>query len=367
MPTQSLTFVRLEDTPYGGAENYLRRLTDELNRRNISHDTLHSNAPKWMASWLKALCFNREARQKKAPGQCYFSLARIDSADIYRAGDGVHRVFMQKLGKSFLSNPLHIVNCWLEKRCFNQAKAIIANSEYVKRQIMETYGIPDHKIHVIYNGITLTPNPSPKSGKGSQNANLNDFPHKSWIPAPARMTREFGLKPGQKIMLFVGSGFKRKGADIFLKLISQLNANYHAFIIGKDKKLAHYQQLAKKYGIADKVTFTGQRQDIGYFYQAADILLFPTRYEPFSNVVLEALANRCVAITSDQNGAHEILPNEWVLTQKNQTEMIQYIDTLLQNDQKLMAAKQGALAIAKQYPIQRSLDETLKLIDSLKP
>ena len=339
----SITFVRLEDTLFGGAENFLRRLTQELDQRDIAYTTLHSHAPGWLASWLKVLYFNREAKKHKGC-QFYVSLARIDSADIYRAGDGVHRVFMQKLGKSFFSNPLHIITCWLEKRCFKKAKAIIANSEFIKQQIIKTYHIPEQKIHVVYNGITL---PEP----------IDEH------QAKQRLAREFNIDPEQKIILFVGTDFKRKGADICLDLLSHLqHADYHVFFVGKDKTLQRYQHLAQQLGLDEHVTFTGQRQDINVFYQAADILLFTPRYEPFSNVVLEAIANQCVAITSDQNGAHEILPVDCVLHENNQQDIINLIDILLQNNNKLTQYKQYCFDIAKQYSIKRSVDETLNVI-----
>ena len=135
---KKITFIRLEDTHFGGAENFLRRLITELNRRNIACKTLYFNIPKYFPSWIKALWLNYEARIKKGSA-FYFALSRIDSADIYRAGDGVHRVFMTRVGKKYWSNPMHGIACWLERRCFDRAIKIITNSVMVKQEIINTY------------------------------------------------------------------------------------------------------------------------------------------------------------------------------------------------------------------------------------
>src|SRR3989344_3475319 len=133
----TLCFLRLEDTAYGGAENYLRRAGEALDKLHIPYHIMHSTAPHFLASWIKALYFNAEARLKKK-NQFYFSLSRITSADIYRAGDGVHRVYMKVKKAKWWENPAHFVYCYLERRCFQKAKKIIANSLMVKNEIIES-------------------------------------------------------------------------------------------------------------------------------------------------------------------------------------------------------------------------------------
>lgn len=339
-----LTFLRLEDSPFGGAENYLRRVKEELQSRGIDTNTLHSQAPHWLASWIKALWFNIEARYKKQSDQFYFSLARIDSADIYRAGDGVHRVFMRAVGKHFWHNPLHVVTCYLEKRCFQNAKKIIANSMFVQKQIIETYRVPAEKIEVVYNGVNLP----------TENLDKQD-----------QLRSEFNIATEKKIILFVGNDFKRKGGDIFIDIVRKISVNYHAVMVGKDKHIENYRQWVDAAGLSAHITLTGQRHDIARFYQAADILLFTPRYEPFSNVVLESMAHHCVAITSDQNGASEILPPDCVLHADNKADIIRLITSLLSDNEKLKAYQTQCFEIAKAYSIARSVDNTLKVINSV--
>ena len=340
--TNKVTFVRLEDTHFGGAENFLRRLIKALDQRNIAHDTRHASAPKWLPSWIKALWFNREARAKKGQ-QFYFALSRIDSADIYRAGDGVHRVFMRRVGKHFWSNPMHVVACWLERRCFERAAKIIANSHMVKQEIIDTYPIAAGKISVIYNGIE----PEVRDRFADRQA----------------ICQEFKLDMSVPIVLFVGSGWQRKGGDIFLQLLAQVNAPFQALMVGKDKRLAQYQKLAHHLGISDQVTFVGQRRDILRFYAAADILLFPPRYEPFANVVLEALSQHCVVLTSDGNGAAEILPSDQVIPLAQPEHIVPQLQLLLSDEALRVQRQQDNHAIVAQYTMTRCADETMATIE----
>ena len=339
-----ITFVRMEDTQFGGAENFLRRLQHGLKQQKIAFDTQHCRAPKWLPSWVKALWFNGQTYLAKRE-HFYFSLSRIGSADIYRAGDGVHRVFMRAVGKHFWSNPMHWTSCWLERRCFKRCQHIIANSHMVKRHIETTYEIPTDKISVVYNGIDVKA--------------VDSF------AARQALCREFQLDPDMPIIVFVGSGWQRKGGDIFLRLLAQLNVPFQALMIGKDKHMTRYQQMAKRLGIADSVHFTGMRRDVCECFAAADILLFPTRYEPFSNVVLEAMAQKCVVLTSDTNGAAEILPKDQVLSMNMPETILPKLYQLLTQPDELAAKQQVSLASARQYPIEKCVDETLAVIKRL--
>lgn len=341
--TRTVTFVRLEDTRFGGAENFLRRLTAALDQYDISHNTLHAGAPKWLPSWIKALWLNYQARATKGQ-RFYFALSRIDSADIYRAGDGVHRVFMRRVGKRFYSNPMHAIACWLERRCFMRAQTIIANSQMVKQEIIDTYHIADDKITVIYNGIE----PQVRDRFADRQA----------------ICQEFNLDMSVPIVLFVGSGWQRKGGDIFLQLLAQVNAPFQALMVGKDKHLARYKKLTRQLELTDQVTFVGQRQDIMQFYAAADILLFPPRYEPFSNVVLEALSQHCVVLTSDTNGAAEILPTEQIIPLAQPENILPQLQQLLSDEALRKHCQQDNYAIVARYTMARCADQTLAVIES---
>jgi UDP-glucose:(heptosyl)LPS alpha-1,3-glucosyltransferase len=333
---RKIALIRANKTKFGGAENYLSRLSAELSQQNITHQVINSRISKIFPSWVRAIFFNLQVCLTKK-NQFYFSLERITCPDIYRAGDGVHKVFLTTTQKSKL-NPLHPVYLYLEKRCFQNARHIIANSQMIKNQIINTYNIDKDNISVVYNGVNLT-----------NQAN------------PAKIKQEFELTD-EKILLYVGSGFKRKGVKELLELVAKLKTqNIKVFVIGKEKKIAYYQNLAKKLDVAEKIIWTGARSDVSDFYAVSDIFIFPTHYEPFSNVVLEAMSYNNVVFTTKQNGASEILDNEFIM-QSPDEDISHNIDELLQNPVKLQHIQEENYQKVQQFSIEHNAKQTLEII-----
>ncbi len=327
----------------------MNRLETELRRQGWNTHIYHGHFPSWLPSWVQALLFDREVCRKKAhvtPDTLYFSLDRIRCPDIYRAGDGVHRAFLES--KGFSLNPLHLTYLWLEKQTFANARLIIANSRMVREQILRHYPVDPGKIRVVYNGIPLPPVPDKAAAK-------------------RELSEALGLPGERPWILFVGSGFRRKGVRELLELLATLQHDAHTLIVGKEKRLDEYRKLARKLGIEERVTFTGPRQDVERFYAAADLFLFPTRYEPFSNVVLEALAHGCVALTTRQNGAAEILPEEWVMEHPSDRKIHPTLSRLLSDPALLEGERRRARKIAEAYPIERNVRETLRAIQDHFP
>ena len=149
---KKIYFIRSTSTKFGGAENYLNRLSKAMSIKKIEHQVIHSIFPKFLPSWLRVLLFNFQVMLTKND-KFYYSLDRITCPDLYRAGDGVHKVFLSIENKSKL-NFLHPIYLYLEHHCFNNAKYIIANSNMVKEQIIDSYNISP----VSYTHLTLPTN-----------------------------------------------------------------------------------------------------------------------------------------------------------------------------------------------------------------
>lgn len=332
---KKITLLRLKSSKFGGAEVYLSRLSEELKKRGIKFDIKYTSAPKFLSSWLKIIWYNLEVCPFKG-NKFYFSLERVICPDIYRAGDGVHKTFLKIENKSKL-NPLHFVYLYIEKRMFKNAKKIIAISNMVKRNIIEEYNVPSEKIKVIYNGIPL----------------------KEKVPFDD-IKKEFNIN-NEKILLYVGSGFKRKGVKEALDIVSKLKGNFKFFVVGKEKNIEWYKSYAKELNIENKVIFTGPRSDVDKFYSMADIFIFPTKYEPFGNVILEALNFENVVFTTDMCGGGEILPEEWIIDDN----IVNKIQELFDDNEKLEKLKKQAKEISKNYSIEKNVDETIKVINEV--
>ena len=341
---RKLYFIRANKTKFGGAEMYLSRLSDALRKQNIDHKVTNSFFPKFLPSWLRVILFNLQVCSVKGD-KFYFSLDRITCPDIYRAGDGVHSVFLTVEKKSKL-NPLHPVYLFLEKRCFQKAKRIIANSEMVRNQIIDTYNVNPAKIDIVYNGIE------------SKELNYqNSFD---------KLSREFLIKEDQPTLLYVGSGFQRKGVREFLQIVAKLQMpNIKAFVVGKEKNIEYYQQLAIELKIDSQVIFTGPREDVNDFYTISDIFIFPTHYEPFGNVILEAMNFKNAVFTTRQNGASEILDDFFIMDKSDDFSIVTKITNLIDNMDKLESVKKENRIKSQQFSIDRNLLETLKVIDEV--
>jgi len=228
-----------------------------------------------------------------------FSLERTFFQQVYRAGDGCHREWLARRAP-FLSpgarllqkmSPFHRVMLWLEQRLFAspELKGVIANSRQVKEEISRHFQVDPAVIRVVYNGLD----------------------HGVFHPvaeAERRSRRQgFGVSEEDKIILFVGSGFARKGLAYLLDAVSHLkNEAVRLWVVGKDRR-GSYEARAQKLGLAKQVRFWGPRAEVASFYQAADLLALPTLYDPCSNVVLEALGCGCPVLTTAANGAAEFI------------------------------------------------------------
>jgi UDP-glucose:(heptosyl)LPS alpha-1,3-glucosyltransferase len=342
---KKIYLIRSSKTKFGGAENYLSRLVKALEKENVDHQVINSPFPLFLPSWLQSILFNIQLYFTKQD-KFYYSLDRITCPDLYRAGDGVHKIFLSIENKSKL-NPLHPTYLYLEKKCFNNAKSIIANSKMIKDEIIRTYDINPNKINVIYNGI--------------------EFKEVDYQKSFKKLSKEFRITQNQPILLFVGSGFKRKGVKEFLQIIAKLKAKeIKAFVVEKESNMVYYQNLSKKLNINNQIYFTGPRADVNDFYTISDIFLFPTHYDPFSNVVLEAMYFENAVFTTCSNGASEILDYDFVMDNPNDQKVTTSIDNLISNIRTLNEVKINNKKKSKQFSIEKNLKKTLEVINQIE-
>lgn len=228
------------------------------------------------------------------------TFTRVLNQDIVRCGGGTHKIFLKKIMeaegplKRFLRKTSIYHNSLLaiEKRQLKVEKGkVLAISKIVKNELMEVYDVPDQKIEIIYDGI-----------------DLSRFDPKV-IKAERQKTREeFGIPLDSKLILFLGNGFKRKGLATLLESIPLIHdEELYCLVVGGDKTMESYKNMAKELSIRERVVFTGVQKEAARFYGAADIFILPSLQEAFGNVVLEAMASGLSVITTRVAGASEVL------------------------------------------------------------
>ncbi|RMG88951.1 MAG: glycosyltransferase [Candidatus Dadabacteria bacterium] len=80
----------------------------------------------------------------------------------------------------------------------------------------------------------------------------------------------------------------------------------HLVVVGGDRP-GPFVARAREFGCADRVHFVGPQGEMARWYRAADVLVHPTRYDPFANVCLEALACGTPVVTTPRNGVADLL------------------------------------------------------------
>jgi UDP-glucose:(heptosyl)LPS alpha-1,3-glucosyltransferase len=315
MKTPKVAFVRQRYAHDGGAERFVSRALDALRSRNVSltlvtrewrggegFEVITCN-PFYLGRLWRDWSFARAVCHElgKRPFDLVQSHERIACCDIYRAGDGVHREWLQQrarrlgwVGRLGLAlNPYHHYVKAAERAMFTSArlKAVICNSRMVRDEVSRYFGLSDDKLPVIYSGVdTSVYHPNLKK-------------HRAEIRA------RYDIPESATLFLFVGSGFERKGLSALLQAMAKLPGNAFLLVVGRDKHAQRFQRYARALGLSRRVIFAGAREDVRPYYGAADALTLLTLYDPFPNVALEAMASGLPVVTSLKCGAAELIEN----------------------------------------------------------
>jgi len=371
-----IAFIRNEYDPYGGAERFTELLVDLLAKRGAE---IHIFAHRWTDSTETKIHFHRVRSLRwlslfrhasfvhfvgrsiqKENFDLVQSNERTLCQDVYRAGDGVHarwleirathQGFFRRL--SVQINPFHRYLLWLERRLFEhpQLKAVIAISDMVRKEIIDRFQIPAERVHTIYNGVDLDRfSPENRLRIGSQ------FRHENEVGAET------------PVVLFVGSGFERKGLKNLIEGMSQAGNRAHLWVVGKGKT-NRYRKFVKQLDLEARITFWGPQSDVVRFYAAADVFVLPTLYEPFGNVVLEALASGLPVITMRQCGAAEIIDHGkegFIISSSHAVgELADYLG-ILYNSEHRRSMSVNARKKAEHFPIKRTIDEMQHLYNKI--
>jgi UDP-glucose:(heptosyl)LPS alpha-1,3-glucosyltransferase len=299
-----LAIVRQKYTPFGGAERFVERALGALKAqgtdvsiiaRQWSGDVKGITCdPFYLGRTWRDMSFARCVQGIIASGQFDLiqSHERIPGCDIYRAGDGVHATWLELRNKPLDAlSPWHRYILAAEEAMFRhpRLRAVICNSRMVRDDIARSFGVPDEKLHVIYNGVDLE---HFHPGLRDQHRNT--------------MRAKVGAGGTAKVVLFVGSGFARKGLPTLIEAMTDFDAEL--WVVGRDKAQAALERRTQQLGV--RARFFGGQPDVRPFYGAADVFALPTLYDPFPNAVLEALACGLPIVTTTTCGAAELVTDQ---------------------------------------------------------
>jgi UDP-glucose:(heptosyl)LPS alpha-1,3-glucosyltransferase len=373
--SRRVIFVRQHFTPYGGAGLILDRTIAALSARGMRVSLLGRSWPgradvefircdpprfprfRRERAFARAAC-KRLVNESEAIVQAH---ERMACCDIFRAGDGVHATFIEQrmrglgaIARTVLSlDPFHRSVIALEQEMFasRRLQAVIANSQMVADDIATRFSFPRDRIHLVPNGIDL------------------DRFHPAVREKFRDTTRkQLGTPPSRPVVLFVGSGFKRKGLDAAIAAVAANRNDAELWVIGDDRRPGSYTTIAHHAGLpGTRFRLIGPVPDPLPYYAAADVLILPSIYDPFPSTALEALACGLPVVTSESCGAREAavrLDPALVRDAYDHEGLAVAVDRATELASK-RATVDAARAIASAYSIDNMIDRTLAVYATL--
>jgi UDP-glucose:(heptosyl)LPS alpha-1,3-glucosyltransferase len=363
----TICFVRRGYSQTGGAEAYLKRLARGV--IEAGHDVRLVATSDWPEeAWpfgpitrlrdRAPIGFADEVEQILPTLGCdvLFSLERVWRCDVFRAGDGVHRAWLERRSKFELPlkqfvrsiSQKHRDLLRLEQSLFADRKAgrVIAASQMVKDEIVDLYRYPADKIDIIRNGVPLDKFRFDPELREKSRENLN-------------------LEPDQIALLFAGSGWERKGLLFAIEAMALCNDRKMRLLVAGRGNEKFYKTRRLRFWREDPIRFLGELPDLTPVYAAADVFILPTIYDPFSNACLEALACGLPVITTRANGLSEIIEdsvNGSIIDRASDLVSLRDAIRFWSDPSRRVAARSANIGRAAQFDISYNVHRTLEIL-----
>lgn len=278
------------------------------------------------------------------------SFDRLIKQDVFRSGGGPHKTFLSKMRSNagalksiwYLLSPYHRAVLAVERRQISRrgCQAIVAVCEQTRRDLIGAYGIAESRIKVIHNGV-----------------DLERFHPARRVTQGAKLRAALRIPPQGRVILFVGSGFRRKGLERLLRLWRvDPPPDCYLVVVGNDAKLASFRH---RWRAQPQVIFAGASASVENYYAAAHLLALPSVQEAFGNVVLEALAAGVPVMTVDGVGALDKVSDELrlgVLRDPDDADEVRAKILQLTDPSSWPSLSQACRAAAEQYTWTDYLD-----------
>lgn len=260
--------------------------------------------PRWAKALSLALSTHRALRSMDF--DVVQGFGGVPSVDVHRPGGGAERAWLRqeircRRGKGArawtvlcrtISAKL-LVNLLLERLTYGRSPLpiIVANSRKVEEDLLKYHRLKPRRVEVIHNGVNLERFHPALRGKFRES-----------------IRRQWGLGAG-KVMLFMAHNFRLKGLYPLLcalRKLGDLEGHWELIVVGRGRS-DPYKRLARTLGILDHIRFVGAQASPESYYAACDLFVYPSFYDTFGNVCLEAMACGVPVLTTRCVGAHELI------------------------------------------------------------
>lgn len=228
------------------------------------------------------------------------------------------------------------------KSVCNKARLVITDSQFSKKDILETVGISPDKIRVIYPGVD-----------------------QKYRPVENARQRLASYSLPEKYILYVGNQEKRKNLPALIAAFaSSLTSRDHSLVIvgHRDFRRHEIQNALAAYQVDNKVHFTGyiQEKDLPAVYSAAALFVFPSSYEGFGLPVLEAMACGVPVICSSTTSLPEVAGDAAItIDPGNEKEFAKAIDKVIGDKEIQRTLKAKGFQRSKIFSWEKSMQELI--------
>lgn len=240
----------------------------------------------------------------------------------------------------------------LERAGMHAADRVVAVSGKTKQTVVDRYGLPDHKVHVVWNGIDETTAPST---------------HESALVRLSALK-----KAGYKLVLFMGRITIQKGPDYFVhaaKRVLDRDPNVIFVLAGSGDMERQMIHLAASLGIGDKMLFPGFLRGHQQYeaYALADLFVLPSVSEPFGLTALEAMRIGTPVIVSNQCGVAEAVEHVLKVDFWDVEKMAALMLSVLESPALHQELREKGMAEAATLTWDRAALEIRGIMDALVP
>jgi D-inositol-3-phosphate glycosyltransferase len=340
-----------KDELQGYIPEFVEGILDFIQKKNLSYDLIHSHY------WLSGLASIELCEYWQVPIIHMFHTLGVMKRRVSQIPNGDDGDFRLRG----------------EKDVLKRAAKIVAATQAEYAQLQWLYHADMEKVVVIPPGV--------------------DTSH--FYPIPTDEAKEFiGIPPCESMLLFVGRIEPLKGVDTLIEVIDHMRKdkvfsehNFCLLVIGGDPNISEstemqrLQDLTKRYGVEDLVTFLGKKsQDVlPYYYSASRAVVVPSHYESFGMVALEAMACGTPVVASHVGGLAFLIQDGetgFTVPVDDTKMMVEKLSKLLNDDRLHQRMSNQAARFAKHYRwelianrilglYRQCLDERKEKVDSV--
>jgi glycosyltransferase involved in cell wall biosynthesis len=272
-----------------------------------------------------------------------------------------HRIFLRDHRANIGGSPLrkiarYLIHIWgslTEKIAFARATTIVVPSEGLAYELQIAYPeLVAGKIHIIPNPVDTVFFRKP-----------DDFSAESLRLDLGCTTKEF-------LLCFCALGnFERKGLRLVIEALAELGNSKARLVVvgGSAGEVREYEKIASDSNVGTRVRFVGMQQDIRPYLWSSDAFLFPSSYEAFPLVCLQAAAAGLPLIASRVYGVDEFMihgETGWIV-ERNAKAIAFAIAQAMRNRAEVSAQGLAARERAEEYSEPAFCERWRALIEKL--